>query len=78
MVLELEQWFNIEISVLYFLPEEQLFEVVSCFVNQVLDLQSFLPVEFVFLDLHQLVVGFHGFLFQFDQEVFFDDFEFVD
>lgn len=76
--MELEQWFDVEISVLDFLLEEQLFEVVSGLMDQVLNLQSFLPVEFVFLDLHQLVVSFHGFLFQFDQEVVFDDFEFVD
>ena len=76
--MELEQWFNIKISVLDFLLEEQLFEVVSGLMNQVLNLQSFLPVEFVFLDLHQLVVSFHRFLFQFDQEVVFDNFEFVD
>ena len=38
MVLELEQRFDVEISVLDFLPEEQLFEVVSGFMDEVFDL----------------------------------------
>ena len=77
VVLELEQRFNVEVRVLDFLPEEELFEVVSGFMDEVFDFQSFFSVELVFFDLHQLVVSFHGFFLQFDQEVVFDDFEFV-
>ena len=77
MVLELEQRFDVEISVLDFLPEEQLFEVVSGFMDKVFDFQSFFSVELGFFDLHQLVVSFHGFFLKFDKEVVFDDFEFV-
>ena len=56
VVLELEQRFDVEIIVLDFLPEEELFEVVSGFMNEVLDFQSLFSVELVFFDFHDLKV----------------------
>ena len=54
--MELEQRFNVKIIVLDFLPEEELFEVVSGFMDEVFDFQSLFSVELVFFDLHDLEV----------------------
>ena len=66
VILKLEQRFDVEFSVLYFLLEKELLEVASCLVDKILNFESLLPVESVLFDFDELIVSFHGFIFQFN------------
>ena len=66
VILKLEQRFDVEFSVLHFLLEKELLEVASCLVDKILNFESLLPVESVLFDFDELIVSFHGFIFQFN------------